>query len=54
MCPPDYNQNGFVATHTSCAQMHELPQCHCGNTTSTKISLFYEETTCFENLPIYQ
>ena len=32
MCPPGYHHNGFVATHnrTSCAQVHELPQSHCG------------------------
>ena len=36
MWPPGYQYNGFVATHalgnrTSCAQMHELPQSHCGD-----------------------
>ena len=39
MCPPGcYHNNGFVATHalghmnrTSCAQVHELPQSHCGD-----------------------
>ena len=40
MCPPGYPYNGFVATHalghimyggTSCADVHELPQSHCGN-----------------------
>ena len=37
ICPPGYHQYGFVATHvlghnrTSCAQMHELPQSHCGD-----------------------
>ena len=39
MCPPVYHHNGFVATHalghmmyrTSCAQVHELPQSHCGD-----------------------
>ena len=40
MCPPSYHHNGFVATHalghmmslgTSCAQVHELPQSHCGD-----------------------
>ena len=39
MCPPGYHHNGFVATHalghmmnrTSCAQVHELPQSHCGD-----------------------
>ena len=38
MCPPSYYHNGFVATHalghmnrTSCAQVHELPQSHCGD-----------------------
>ena len=41
MCPPRYHHNGFVATHalghimchnrTSCAQVHELPQSHCGD-----------------------
>ena len=37
MWPPGYHHNGFVATHTlghmmygSCAQVHELPQSHCG------------------------
>ena len=38
MCPPGYDHNGF-ATHalghmmnyTSCAQVHELPQSHCGD-----------------------
>ena len=42
--PIGYHYNGFVATHalwyiiygcinnpTSCAQVHELPQSHCGN-----------------------
>ena len=46
MCHPGYHHNGFVATHelghmmygyriygyrTSCAQVHELPQSHCGD-----------------------
>ena len=43
MCPPGYHHNGFVASHalghmmygyinrTSCAQVHELPQSHCGD-----------------------
>ena len=43
MYPPGYHHNGFVATHalghmmygtcnsTSCAQVHELPQSHCGD-----------------------
>ena len=37
MCPPGYHHNGFVATHAlghmmyGCAQMHELPQSHCGD-----------------------
>ena len=38
ICPPGYHHNGFVATHalghmncTSCAQVHELPQSHCGD-----------------------
>ena len=30
MCPPGYHHNGFVATH-ACAQVHELPQSHCGD-----------------------
>ena len=39
MCPPGYHHNDFVASHalghmmnrTSCAQVHELPQSHCGD-----------------------
>ena len=47
MCPPGYRHNGFLATHalgqmmyglyikcpnrTSCAQVHELLQSHCGD-----------------------
>ena len=39
MCPPGYHHNGFVATHalghmmygSSYAQVHELPQNHCGD-----------------------
>ena len=41
MCPPSCYHNGFVETHalrhimhmnfTSCAQVHELPQSHCGD-----------------------
>ena len=39
MCPPSYHHNGFVVTHalghmihsTSFAQVHELPQSHCGD-----------------------
>ena len=31
MCPPDYHHNGFVATHASCAQVHELPPSQCGD-----------------------
>ena len=40
MCPPGYYHNGFVATHALghmmygwdvCAQVHELPQSHCGD-----------------------
>ena len=42
MCHPSYQYNGFVATHplvhmmyacarTSCAQVQELPQSHCGD-----------------------
>ena len=43
-CSPGYHHNGFVATHalghmmcgyvrwcTLCAQVHELPQSHCGD-----------------------
>ena len=38
MCLPGYHHNAFVATHAlghmmygSCAQVHELPQSHCGD-----------------------
>ena len=45
MCPPGYHHNGSVATNAlghmmygyimmsraSCAQVHELPQSHCGD-----------------------
>ena len=41
MCPPGYHQNSFDVTHalghmmygyhTSCAQVHELPQSYCGD-----------------------
>ena len=31
MCPLGYHHIGFVTTHTSCAQVHELPQSHCGD-----------------------
>ena len=39
MCPPGYRHSGFVATHaighmmydSSCTQVHELPQSHCGD-----------------------
>ena len=38
MCPPSYHHSGFVATHalghmmySSCAQVHGLPQSHCGD-----------------------
>ena len=39
MCPPGYHNSGFVATHalehimygSLCAQVHELPQRHCGD-----------------------
>ena len=37
MCPSRYHHNGFVAIHalghicTSCTQVHELPQSHCGD-----------------------
>ena len=37
MCPPGYYHNGFMATHalgnnlTSCVQVHEMPQSHCGD-----------------------
>ena len=46
MCPPGHHHNGFVATDAlghmmygcaqvpkcmSCAQVHELPQSHCGD-----------------------
>ena len=38
MCPHGYHHNSFVATHAlghmnraSCAQVHELPQSHCGD-----------------------
>ena len=30
ICPPSYHHSDFVATHASCAQVHELPQSHCG------------------------
>ena len=26
-----YRHNNFVVTHASCAQVHELPQSHCGD-----------------------
>ena len=49
MCPPGYHHNGFVATHAlehmmygSCAQVHELPQSHCGdNREGTFFSWFH-------------
>ena len=28
---PGYDHNGVMATHASCAQVHELPQSHCGD-----------------------
>ena len=35
MIPPGYHHNGFVATHAlghmMYAQVHELPQSHCGD-----------------------
>ena len=39
MCPPGYHHNGFAlwqlmhlgTNHTSCAQVHEVPQSHCGD-----------------------
>ena len=38
MCTRGYHHNGFVASHalghmhsTSCAQIHELSQHHCGD-----------------------
>ena len=45
MCPPGYDYKGFVVTHAmhlgtlctvhhkrkSCAQVHWLPESHCGN-----------------------
>ena len=43
VCPPVYHHSGFVATHalghmmhglmnsTSCGQVREVPQSHCGN-----------------------
>ena len=38
MCSPGYHHNDFVAIHAlghmmygSCAQVHELPQSHCGD-----------------------
>ena len=38
MCPPGYHHSSVVATHAlghmnrrSCAQVHELPQSHCGD-----------------------
>ena len=38
MLPPGYHHNGFVATdalghmmYIMCAQVHELPQSHCGD-----------------------
>ena len=31
MYPPGYHHNNFVVTHASCAQVHELPQSHCGD-----------------------
>ena len=30
-CLPGYHHNGFVATHATCAQLHVLPQSHCGD-----------------------
>ena len=60
MCPPGYHNNGFVATHalghrTSCAQVHELPQSHCGdNREGTLFSWFHIyigniRTVCHKN-----
>ena len=39
MCPPGYHHNGFAlwqlmhlgTNRTSCAQVHEVPQSHCGD-----------------------
>ena len=40
--PSGYHHYGFVATHASCAQVHELPQSHCGdNREGTLFSLLH-------------
>ena len=53
ICPPGYHHDGFVTTHALghmmydcawCAQVHELPQIHCGNN---------QEGTLFSRLNIY-
>ena len=44
MCSPGYHCNDFVATHdvrTSCTQMHELPQSHCGDNREGTFCIFF-------------
>ena len=52
LCPPGYHHSGFVAIHAlehmmygSCAQVHELPQSHCGD--------YREGTLYILNIHIY-
>ena len=56
MCLHGYHHNGFVATHalghmitvcvcclcTSCAQVHELPQRHCGDNREGTLLYLYD------------
>ena len=56
MCPPGNHHSGFVVTHalghmnrTSCVQVHELPQSHCGDnregTMFSCIHIYYAHLT---------
>ena len=60
MYHPVYYHNGFVATHAlgymmyRCAQVHELPQSHCGdNRKDTLFSLLYTQTHTHRYTDIY-
>ena len=55
MCPPGYHHSGFVATHaltTSRAQVHDLPQSHCGITGSAHC--FHDYTYTYIYIYIYR
>ena len=54
MCPSQWSHNGFVVIHVfcvnskSCAQVHELPQSHCGDKLGGHVAYIFMEPQVYQ------